>query len=106
MNHAIRGARFARYTRRPYASYTRTSGKTGYSNGLSLLSRKVVIQAAICILVVILCVWFQNSTQELAQNIVSAIRTHVVERHITAEDILQTITDTYEESVQYLKGTD
>lgn len=103
LNHAIKGTR---YVRRTYPSYTRTSGKTGNSNGLTLLSRRIIIQAAICILIVFLCIWFQNSEQEFSQSMIDIIRTQVVERNITAEDILQSFTDIYEECVQYLKGTD
>ncbi len=103
MNHAIKGTR---YVRRTYPSYTRVTGKTGNSNGLTLLSRKVIIQAAICILIVFLCIWFQNSEQEFPQSMITVIRTRVVEQNITAEDILQYFTDIYQECVQYLKGTD
>jgi anti-sigma-K factor RskA len=102
MNQAIK----SRYGRRipQYSSYTRTSKNSGYSNGTSVLAKKIMIQAAVCILVVFLCILFQNSAGEVPQRIVSEIRTRVVERSIKLEDIAQSFTDTYEECVQYIQG--
>lgn len=71
-----------------------------------MLARKIIIQAAVCIAAVVVCILCVNSAQELPQNIISEVRTRVVERNITPEDILKTFTDTYEECVQYIQGND
>lgn len=104
MNQAIR----SRYVRRipQYSSLVRASGKTRNSNGPSVLAKKMIIQAAVCIAVVVLCILCLNSTEELPQKIISEIRTRVVERNITPDDMAKFFTDTYEECVQYIQGND
>jgi hypothetical protein len=96
------------YTRRipSYSSYTRTVKKTRKSNGRSIFARKIMIQSYICIMIIILCIWFQNSTEKLLQSIISEIRFQVVEQHVSGEDICKSLTDTYDECVQYLQVSD
>jgi hypothetical protein len=96
----------SRYTRRipQYSSHIRTSGKTRYSNGTSVLAKKIIIQATACIIIVVLCILCLNSTEELPQKIISEIRTRVVERNITPEDMARFFTETYQECVRYIQG--
>lgn len=102
MSQAIR----SRYTRRipQYSSHIRASRKTRYSNGTLVLAKKMIIQSTICIIIVMFCILCLNSTEELPQKIISEIRTRVVERNITPEDMARFFTDTYEECVQYIQG--
>lgn len=102
MSQAIRSRHIRRIPQ--YSSHIRASGKTGYSNGTSVLARKMIIQAAVCIVIFVLCVLCLNRAEELPQSIISGVRTHVVERDITPDDMVRFFTDTYEECVRYLQG--
>ncbi|NLO41388.1 MAG: hypothetical protein GX115_18230 [Ruminiclostridium sp.] len=104
MSQAIR----SRYIRRAVQSSSRNRlpGNARYSNGKSVLAKRIIIQATVCIIIVFLCILCRNSTEELPQRIIAEIRVRVVERNITAEGIIQSLTDTYEECVQYIQGND
>lgn len=104
MNQAVR----SRYIRRipQYSSHIRTSGNIRSSNGTSVLAKKVIIQATVCIIFAVLCILCLNSAEELPQSIISEIRTRVVERNVTVDDIVRSFTETYEECVQYIQGND
>lgn len=88
----------------PYSSHVRPSAKNVSGNGTSVLARKLILQASVSILLVFLCILCLNSPAELPQSILSEIRTRVVERNITVDDIVQSFTETYEECVQYIQG--
>lgn len=66
----------------------------------------MIIQSTVCIILVFLCILCLNSAEVLPQSIITEIRTRVVERNITLDDMAQFFTDTYEECVQYIQGND
>lgn len=71
-----------------------------------MLSKKIIIQSLICIAIVFSIAYLQSRTEEVPRNIVSYIRSFVVEKHISTEDIYQTVADTYKECIDYINGTD
>lgn len=102
MSHAIRSSRYQR--RIPdYSSYTRIKKK---NNGGSVLAKKIIIQSLICIAIVFSVSYLQSRAEELPRNIVSTVRLFVVEKHISAEDIYQSVANAYEECVDYIQGAD
>jgi hypothetical protein len=84
-----------------YYSYTRVKRN---NNGSSVLARKIIIQSLICILIVFSLAYLQNSTEKLPRDIVSAVRTLLIEKHVSTEDLYQTLADAYRECVDYIKG--
>ncbi|HEY8420787.1 MAG TPA: hypothetical protein VIL05_03485 [Thermoclostridium sp.] len=100
MSHAIRLSRYNRSI--PYySSYARVKKS---NNGSSVLAKKIIIQSLICIALIFSIAYLQNSTEELPQKIVSTVRILLVEKHISTEEIYQTVADTYRECVEYIKG--
>lgn len=101
MSHALRTSRYHRSI--PYySSYTRIKKS---SNSSSVLARKILIQALICIVIIFSVAYLQNSTDEIHKNILSVVRSLVLEKHISAEEIYLTVKDAYTECLEYIKGT-
>lgn len=69
-----------------------------------MLARKIIIQSLICIAIVFSVAYLQNSTEKLHRDILSAVRTLVVEKHISAEEIYTAVMDAYTECIDYIKG--
>ncbi|HZK27270.1 MAG TPA: hypothetical protein VFD00_07020 [Thermoclostridium sp.] len=101
LNHAIKANQYSKSIPN-YSSYTRVQKS---NNGSSVIAKKIIIQSIICIAVVICIVFLQNRTEKLPQNIISNLRTLVVERHTSVESIYINISDTYNECVDYIQGT-
>ena len=98
--------RTIRYPRRyaGYPIYARHTGKSSINNWKLVLAKKIIIQSLICILIVFAVVWLQNKTEETADKIVTQMRLQLVEQHISAGEIYQSLADTYDECVQYIQG--
>jgi len=104
LNQAIRTTRYNKYI--PYySSYTRPVERAKENNWQSVLSRRIIIQSLVCILIIFLVSWLQNQGGESATDIVSQIRIQVVEKNIEPGEIYDAIIDTYEECYQYLQGS-
>jgi len=102
LSHAIRTSRYRRDIPH-YSSYTRVKRN---NNGSSVLAKKIIIQSLICIAIIFSVAFLQNRTEELPKNIISTVRLLLVERHMSTEDIYQTIADAYTECMDYIKGND
>jgi hypothetical protein len=49
-------------------------------------------------------VWLQNKTEEIAEKVITQIKMQLVEQHISAGEIYQSLADAYDECVQYIQG--
>ncbi len=99
--------RTARYQRRlpDHSQYSRTSRNIKNNNGKSVLAKKIIVQSVASIMIIFFITWLQSKTEEYAQNIITHIRLQVVEHHIDPENIYESFADTYEECLQYIKGS-
>ncbi len=104
LNSTLKTARYQREIPN-YPIYRKSAGRTNYNNGGAVLAKKMIIQSVICILIVFVIAWLQNNTEEISEKIISQIRFQLVEQHVSADEIYQTLEKTYDDCVQYIQGT-
>jgi hypothetical protein len=98
--------RTIRYPRKytGYPLYLRRTGKSNENNWKTILVKKIIIQSLVCIFILFAVVWLQNKTEEIAGELIAQIRLQLLEQHISAGEIYQSLADTYDECVQYIQG--
>lgn len=87
-----------------YPSYLRRTGKNDINNWKTILAKKIITQSLICIFILSAVVWLQNETEETAGKVITQIKLQLVEQHVSAGEIYQSLADAYDECVQYIKG--
>lgn len=87
-----------------YPLHFRRTGKNDTNNWKTILAKKVITQALICIFILFAVVWLQNKTEEIAEKVITQIKMQLVEQHISAGEIYQSLADAYDECVQYIQG--
>jgi hypothetical protein len=87
-----------------YPLHLRRTGKNDTNNWKTILAKKVITQALICIFILFAVVWLQNKTEEIAEKVITQIKMQLVEQHISAGEIYQSLADAYDECVQYIQG--
>lgn len=69
-----------------------------------MLIKKIIIQSLVCIFVILAVVWLENKTEGTAAKVITQIRLQLVEKHISVDEIYQSLADKYDECVQYIQG--
>jgi len=87
-----------------YPPYIRRAGRNKDNNWKTILVKKIIIQSLVCIFILFAVVWLQNKTEEIAGKVIAQVRLQLLEQHISAGEIYQSLADTYNECVQYIQG--